>query len=115
MLKELLKTLIRKPINDNFNATKAFSVAKYGKEITGAQIYLNWIKEIENEIKYQSYARSYSYIVDIPEDKEKYLEDLIFLFKSKGFSMNLISNDTLKDYSGKSKFVLITWDKVSLD
>lgn len=111
----LLRTILNKETKEDFNAKKAFSVAKYGKEITGVQIYLNWVKEIENEIKYQSYARSYSYIIDVPEDKEKYLEDLIFLFKSKGFNMNLISNDTLKDYSGKSKFVLITWDKVSLD
>lgn len=111
----LLKTIINKNTDEKFDAKKAFSVAKYGKEVTSSQIYQSWLKDVEAEIKYQSQIRSYSYILNIPEDKEKYLTEFILFFEKKGFNMNLISKDTLENYSGKSKFLLITWDNIALD
>ena len=111
----LLRTIFNKETGEEFNAKKAFSVAKYGKETTSAEVYERWLKEIEEEIKYLSQTRLYSCILNIPEDKEKYLEATILVLKDKGFNTNLISKNTLKDYTGQSKFLLITWDNVGLD
>jgi hypothetical protein len=73
-----------------------------------------WLKEIKEEIEYRCLERSYSCVLNIPEDREKYLEGIILTLKDNGFETNIISNNTLKDYKGQLKFLLITWDNISL-
>lgn len=99
----------------DFTAAKVFSVTKYGREVTKDRVLKNWIESIKEGIQYKSQDREYSYVFSIPEEDKEYKEEVIRYFKNLDFSVYEITKETLKNYQGKSDYILITWDSIKLN
>ena len=114
-MKNNIRDFLNRFKKSNFTATKVFSVTKYGKEVTRNQVLENWISSIKEGIQYKSQDREYSYVFSIPEDDEEYKEEIIEHFKGLNFGVYEITKETLKNYQGKSDYILITWDNARLN
>lgn len=107
-MKNLIKKILRKEGTDSFSAKKMFSITNYGREeVTNEQLYQEWIWYIKNEIHYRSNNRKISCFIDLPKDKEIFLEKIINYLKDRGFEVEVLKL--------KNKYLYITWDSVVLD
>jgi hypothetical protein len=99
---------MKKDNSDSFSAKKMFSITKYGRsEVTKDQLFQEWLRFIKEEVHYRSNDRKTSCFIDLPEDKEIFLDRLISYLKEKGFEV--------KTLDLKNKYLYITWDNVVLD
>jgi hypothetical protein len=104
----LIKRLFRQSGKDSFSARKMFSITNYGREeVTNEQLFQEWIRYIKSEIHYRSNDRKISCFIDLPKDKEIFLEKIINYLKDRGFEIEILNL--------KNKYLYITWDNVVLD
>lgn len=114
-MKRILKKILNKK-EDDFSAVKMFSIAKYGKErVTKNQLYENWEKSVKEKIQYKSSVKeNFSCIINIPKDCECFIDMMIEFLREKGFCASVISEETLKNFTGTQKYILVTWENIEL-
>lgn len=102
---------------ERFTASKVFSLTKYGRDsVTKEELYNDWFKTIKDGIYRKTMVGDYySYISDISEDKEVFLDRIKKDLEERGFQVYIIAESTLKDFKGPFKYLLITWDKAELE
>ena len=114
-MKRILKRILNKK-EDDFSAIKMFSIAKYGKEgVTKNQLYENWEKSIKERIQYKSSIKgNFSCIINIPKDCECFIDTMIKFLEDRKFNASVISEETLKNFTGTQKYILVTWENIEL-
>lgn len=107
-MKKIMQLLRKRENKDSFSAKRMFSITKYGRdEVTNDQLFQEWLRLIKEEVHYRSNDRKLSCFIDLPRDKEIFLDRLINYLGDKGFEIEVLNL--------KNKYLYITWDNVVLD
>lgn len=93
------------------SAWSMYSIAKYGKVYSKSQIFELYCNRINCLIrsKSESVDPQFCAAFDVDEDLKFILDDIINKYKSMGFYVKVLSEDTEEGLSGK--YVFLSWRK----